>query len=52
MNQFFARGFRSSKRTTEIKAQVATELGLGEDVTVLVSELAWRSRNRRLLTAK
>ena len=40
MNLFSGRGSRSSKRTTEIKAQVATELGLDEDATVLVSELA------------
>lgn len=37
MNLFSARGSRSLKRTTEIKAQVATELGLDDGATVLVA---------------
>jgi hypothetical protein len=40
MDIFSLRGPRSSERTNEIKAQVAAALGLGEEATVMVSELA------------
>jgi hypothetical protein len=40
MDIFSSRGPRSSERTNEIKAQVAAVLGLDEEATVMVSELA------------
>jgi hypothetical protein len=40
MDIFFGRGSRSSERANEIKIQVAAELGLDEETTVMVSELA------------
>jgi hypothetical protein len=40
MDIFSSRGPRNSERTNEIKAQVATELGLDAEATVMVSELA------------
>jgi len=40
MDIFSSRGPRSSERTNEIKAQVAALLGLGEEATVMVTELA------------
>jgi hypothetical protein len=40
MNIFSSHGPRYSERASEIKAQVATELGLDEEATVMVSELA------------
>ena len=40
MDIFSSRSRRSSERTNEIKAQVAAALGLGEEATVMVSELA------------
>ena len=40
MDIFSSRSPRSSERTNEIKAQVATALNLDEEATVMVSELA------------
>lgn len=40
MDIFSSRGPRSSERANEIKAQVAAELSLDEEATVMVSELA------------
>ena len=40
MDIFSSRNSRSSERSNEIKAQVAAALGLGEEATVMVSELA------------
>ena len=40
MDIFSSRGPRSSERANEIKAQVAAALGLNEEATVMVSELA------------
>jgi hypothetical protein len=40
MDIFSSRSPRSSERTNEIKAQVAAALGLDEEATVMVSELA------------
>ena len=40
MDPFSARSPHSSKKTGEIKAQVAGELGLDDEATVMVSELA------------
>lgn len=39
MDLFASRAPRNSERADAIKAQIATELGLGEDATVMVSEL-------------
>jgi hypothetical protein len=40
MDIFSSRGPRSSKHSYEIKAQVTAALGLSEEATVMVSELA------------
>jgi hypothetical protein len=40
MDLFSARSSRSSEKAGEIKAQVAMELGLDHEATVMVSELA------------
>jgi hypothetical protein len=40
MDIFSSRGPRNSKRADEIKAQITAELGLNEEATVMVSELA------------
>jgi hypothetical protein len=40
MDIFSSRSSRSSERSNEIKEQVAAVLGLDEDATVMVSELA------------
>jgi len=40
MDIFSSRSSRSSERSNEIKAQVAAALGLDEEATVMVSELA------------
>jgi hypothetical protein len=40
MDIFSSRNSRSSERSNEIKAQVAAALGLDEEATVMVSELA------------
>ncbi|HZY74219.1 MAG TPA: hypothetical protein VFE22_14020 [Edaphobacter sp.] len=40
MDIFSSRGPRSSERSNEIKAQVAAVLGLDEEATVMISELA------------
>lgn len=40
MDIFSSRGPRSSERANEIKEQVAAKLGLDEEATVMVSELA------------
>jgi len=39
MDLFTSRGPRSSERANEIKAQVAAQLGLTEDATIMVTEL-------------
>jgi hypothetical protein len=40
MDIFSSRGPRNSERANEIKAQITAELGLNEEATVMVSELA------------
>jgi hypothetical protein len=40
MDLFSSRGPRYSGRANEIKAQVASQLGLAEDATIMVTELA------------
>ena len=40
MDIFSSRGPRNSGRANEIKAQITAELGLNEEATVMVSELA------------
>ncbi len=40
MNLFSSRSSRSSERSNEIKVQVAAVLGLDDEATVMVSELA------------
>jgi hypothetical protein len=40
MDLFASRGPRYAERANEIKAQVASQLGLSEDATVMVTELS------------